>query len=245
MFTLLGYILIFLGFQLLHLNDKIIMSSESQEYLYGQQAFDQGKNFLDNPYHCWYNPEKFFDWSRGWWKKNYEYDKKAKEESRKEIAIEEERILSEQSKRRAEEAAKKAEEKYKKSKKGKLEAAGQGSLFVQENQTMTDTKPQPCPKCGSDTIRGDVYLWWMESWWGPVFMCINCRFIGNQDDWNAIQYIKKEKPRRMQGNPYASYDSVHGEEHDWNDSCGYGKPCQPVEAEECAKREDIEPKKQA
>ncbi len=103
--------------------------SQPKEYTYGQQAFDQGKNFLDNPYHCWYDPDKFFAWSKGWWEKNNYYESLSREELRKELAIEEERVLAEQAKKREEEAAKKAEEKYKKSKKGKLEAAGQGSLF--------------------------------------------------------------------------------------------------------------------
>jgi hypothetical protein len=40
------------------------------------------------------------------------------------------------------------------------------------------------------------------------------------------------KPHRMQANPAFIAGSPHSVEHDWNDECGYGVPCQPVEAEQ-------------
>jgi hypothetical protein len=101
----------------------------SKEYTYGQQSYEQGKSFLNNPYHPWTDQDRFFSWSKGWWDKNNYYENLSREELRKELVIEDEQALARQAKRQEEDAAKKAEEKYKKSKKGKQEAAGQGTLF--------------------------------------------------------------------------------------------------------------------
>lgn len=104
-------------------------STETKEYRFGKQAYEQGKSFLDNPFHCWYNKKEYSDWAKGWWDKNNYYERLTSEELQKEQRIEEERFFQEQETKRQEEAAKKAEEKYKKSKKGKAEAAGQSTLF--------------------------------------------------------------------------------------------------------------------
>lgn len=105
------------------------MSGERKEYIYGQQAFEEGKSFLDNPYHSWNNPLEYFSWAKGWWDKNHYYERLSSEETQKEKKIEDEKFFQEQEKKRQEETAKKEEAKYKKSKKGRAEAAGQGTLF--------------------------------------------------------------------------------------------------------------------
>jgi hypothetical protein len=99
--------------------------TETKEYQYGQQAFEQGSSFLDNPYIIAQEPNKFFAWSKGWWDKNKHY-----ENINKEIFLkEEEEINKEIHEQERVKEVKKQEEKYKKSKKGRAEEAGQGTLF--------------------------------------------------------------------------------------------------------------------
>ena len=97
-------------------------------YKAGQDAYDKGKNFLqDNPFPC--NDKNHFEWARGWFERHDYYEELWRKEYYKELEIQNKKTLEEQNKKNQEKIQQAKEKRFKNSKRGKAEALGQSSLF--------------------------------------------------------------------------------------------------------------------
>lgn len=103
-------------------------STVTDNYRFGQQAWERGDSFLKNPFHSWYDKE-YFEWAAGWWERQSYYEGLSRIELLKEDEEINKKFSEEQDIKNKEQERLKAEERYKASKKGKAEAAGQKSLF--------------------------------------------------------------------------------------------------------------------
>lgn len=100
----------------------------SEIFKQGQQAYERGETFVShNPFPC--TDDRHYEWFAGWYEREIYYRNLSREELMKEDEEYNRQLLIEKEAEEKKKEIIKAEKRYKKSKKGRAEAAGQGTLF--------------------------------------------------------------------------------------------------------------------